>query len=146
MEKYGFVVGLEGNQALVDVIRPGECGDKCNGCAGACEVKSMTVRVTNTQEAHIGDRVELSLAPVHFVQYTFMLYTVPLFAFIIGVFGGYSLQPVLGWLNRDAFSLMLGFVMMLVTYALISFWAKFQSQSKGMALQIKNVYKKENML
>jgi sigma-E factor negative regulatory protein RseC len=144
MEKMGFVVALEDHKALVNVIRPSECGDKCSGCAGACEIKTMIVKVENTYQAVIGDRVELQLAPTQFVKLTFLLYTVPLIAFVLGVFIGYSQYEVIGISNADVTGLVLGFLMMLMTYFIIN--KVVSSSKKGDALTMTSVIRKNDVI
>ncbi|MCK8059649.1 MULTISPECIES: SoxR reducing system RseC family protein [unclassified Fusibacter] len=144
MEKTGFVVGIEDQRALVNVIRPSECGDKCSGCAGACEIKTMVVKVDNTLEAQVGDRVELSLAPTQFVKLSFLLYTVPLITFVLGVFIGYSQAGVIGIAGGDVTGLGLGFTMMIATYVIIN---KLVGRSKkGDALTMVGVIRKNDII
>lgn len=128
MDKSGLVVKVTGDVAFVSVIRPSECGDKCDSCAGSCNVKSMVVEVPNSLSAQVGDQVELRMQSANLVRLSFLMYTVPLMAFVIGVIGGYGLAPTLG-LNSDVLGLGVGFGVMVLAYFAISAW--MQSRAKG---------------
>lgn len=144
MEKIGFVVGLEENRALVNVIRPSECGDKCSGCAGACEIKTMIVKVENTHQAVVGDRVELKLQATQFVKLTFLLYTLPLIAFVTGVFIGYGSYDKIGLASADVSALLLGFMAMLFTYFILN--KVVNTSKKGDVLTMTNVIRKSDII
>jgi sigma-E factor negative regulatory protein RseC len=123
MQKNGFVIRVEGECAFVSVLRPSECGDKCSNCSGSCNLKEMIVEVPNRLNAAVGDRVELKMMPEQLVRLTFLLYTMPLLIFVIGVFLGYSVAGSFG-LSEDLTGLLLGFSSMILSYLLLNLWLK----------------------
>lgn len=145
MEKSGLVVKVEDKLAFVSVIRPSECGDKCDSCSGSCNIQSMVVQVENTLAAQVGDQVELKMLSANLVRLSFLMYTVPLVAFVIGVVVGYSFAPNLG-LSSDLLGLAGGFMAMVLAYVGINGWMKSRAQAGETILSMVRCYRKGEMI
>lgn len=142
MQKNGIVIGLEDKLALVDVLRPSECGDKCSNCSGSCNVKTMIVKVDNILNAKVGDNVTLELTSTEFVKSTFVLYTLPLMAFVIGLFAGYSVaipDPNIG-------ALLGGFGFIAIAYILINITTKNKVSNQGELLRMADIVRRDNVI
>lgn len=142
MQKNGIVISLEDKLALIDVLRPSECGDKCSNCSGSCNIKTMIVKVDNTLNAEVGDSVTLELTSTEFVKSTFKLYTLPLMAFVIGLFLGYGVAIP----NQNIGALLGGFCFMVIVYVLINITTKNKVNSEGELLRMANVVRRDNVI
>lgn len=137
MDRTGEVVGLRGSKAQIEIRRMSECGDKCTTCAGGCDTPSMIVEVDNRLNAQRGDFVVLE-APEHVVvKSTFILYTIPLIDFVIGVWVGMKLLAPRLPIDPELTGILTGFVFIAISYVGIS-WIK----KKDEILVMQSVLKK----
>lgn len=145
MEKNGFVIKVEGPLAHVSVIRPSECGDKCDSCSGSCNIQEMVVTVQNRLAANVGDRVALEMQSVQLIRMSFLLYTVPLIALVIGVALGYFLAG--NWsLPADFVGLGFGLIAMAMAYVLVNRILHFSAKGGEEILTMVRCYHKEDIL
>jgi len=145
VEKNGFVISVVGDIAHVSVIRPSECGDKCSSCSGSCNVQSMVVQVSNTLSAHVGDRVELSMQSAQLVKLSFLLYTVPLLCFVLGVFIGYA-QAEANGLSGDFIGLGAGFLSMILSYIGVNTIMKRMTKASDSILTMVRCYQQGDVI
>lgn len=146
MEKNGIVIRVEGDIAHVSVVRPSECGDKCNSCAGSCDTNMMVVEVKNRFDARVGDQVELQMMNGQLIKMSFMLYTVPLAAFIAGIFIGYSQPGFLGINQPDVVAISTGAVFLVGSYWLVNQWLKRSSAKGETILTMSRCYHQSDLL
>ncbi len=121
MNKIGLVVKTEKGTADVMVVRSGACGGKCSSCAG-CESKPLTVNLPNTIDATVGDRVEIVADANRILQFTVMMYAIPIALFIGGVVATYVTLETRFPESVELYSLLggvVGFVLSLVILRLI---------------------------
>lgn len=121
MEKQGIVVDLQGNKAKVEIKRMTECGDKCTTCAGGCNTPSIVVEVENKLNARRGDYVILEAPEFSVMKSTFVLYTIPLIDFVIGVFIGLKLFSKFLPLDAELTGVLTGLVFLGASYVAIAF-------------------------
>lgn len=145
MEKSGFVVEVKGDIAHISVLRPSECGDKCSNCSGSCNEQSMVVQVSNTLSAQVGDQVALSMQSAHLIKLSFLLYTVPLIAFVLGVLIGYS-QATAHGISGDFVALGAGFASMLIAYFGINFWLRHNAKTSETILTMVKLYRQGDLI
>lgn len=82
MSETGIVVGLHGDQAIVEM----EASKECESC-GACRYTStgrMVAPVHNTLDAKIGDTVRIDIEPRMVVEAALIVYVLPLAMFFTG--------------------------------------------------------------
>ena len=121
MNKTGRIIGVNQNRAIVQIDRTGECGDKCAGCSGGCDIPTIEVEVENTLDAKKGDYVNIVMEHKTLISSSFILYTIPLIAFILGVFIGVKSSNYYMFGDDEIIGLITGFLALIITYSLISF-------------------------
>ena len=89
MTNRGKIKSVDGEFAVVSVVREGSCGDNCAMCS-ACKYKTVDVKAYNTLNLNVGDYVE-------FESNSLFVYLGLLILFIIPV-----LFPICTYLLFDA--------------------------------------------
>ncbi len=91
LEQEGHVVGLEGDDALVQVARTSSCGscESKGGCGtGALSSlfsdRAITLKVANSLGVRAGDRVVLGISEGALVKGSMMVYLLPLVGLLLG--------------------------------------------------------------
>lgn len=120
MNKTGVVIRKDMNKAVIQIERTGECGDKCASCSASCKVPNMEVEVENTLDAEIGDYVNISIGKKTLITSSFILYTIPLISFILGVIIGYNISVYYKLADGELVSIGLGFLTLILSYFIIS--------------------------
>ena len=77
----GIVKKLDGNLAVVSVIRRDSCGGNCSSCGG-CEKKEAVTYAENRINAGVGDRVRLESDSKRVLGVAFLLYILPVIVFV----------------------------------------------------------------
>lgn len=131
MNEIGFVKGIEGDTAHVIFRRKSGCGDDCGSCAGGCSADLMTVDVKNILNASAGDMVEVSMEEKYFYKAMALVYGFPLLMLMVGVAVGNSLFAMAGIEGHELFGVMLGFLLMAISYLIISRIDKKISKNKN---------------
>jgi positive regulator of sigma E activity len=96
MGETGVVVGVQGEQALVEL----EASKECESC-GAClytETGRMVAPITNSLQAGVGDVVRIAIEPKLVLAAAFIVYMMPIIFFFLG----YGLSLWLGHLLNQA--------------------------------------------
>jgi sigma-E factor negative regulatory protein RseC len=105
----GRVVRLEGEIAYVRFEVPLGCAVCASKeMCGALSAGGKLIGVRNTVHAEVGQRVELSLRPSAVVTASFLLFIVPVVAFLAGIIGGYALADQFGWQAKEWVGLVIG--------------------------------------
>ncbi len=146
MVKNGLVIQIVGEMAHVSVVRPSECGDKCNSCAGSCNTNMMVVEVKNRFDAKVGDSVELQMQNEQLIKLSFMMYTAPLIAFILGLFIGYSQPGFLGINQPDVVAIGTGALCLVGAYWVVNRWLKRSSAKGETILTMSRCYHQSDLL
>jgi sigma-E factor negative regulatory protein RseC len=132
-EKEGMVTAIEGEYAIVKVIRSSSCGH-CPS-AGSCHIESdreILVKAKNNAGAKVGQRVQLFLAPGSILAASFLLYVIPLFGLILGaVAGKIFLAQVFPSLSSELLAAGSGLVTMTGTFAGIRFYDRHRRSKES---------------
>jgi len=90
MHEEGSVYGLDGEMALVRVMR----GTACDDCmsSGACKTlgggREMEMEALNIAGAAVGDRVRVEIPSSSVTRMAFMVYLIPVFSMVLGAILG----------------------------------------------------------
>lgn len=121
MRKTGIIVRKDKDKVFVQIDRTGECGDKCESCSASCDIPKMEVKVDNILGAKVGDYVSIVAKERSLISSSFILYTVPLIAFIIGVVLGVKISAYYMLSEGELVGLGIGFLSLLISYLIIKF-------------------------
>ncbi|TYC88345.1 SoxR reducing system RseC family protein [Acetobacterium wieringae] len=83
MKEIGTVRSLRGNSAEVEIKRNSACGD-CGACHISKDQSVMLTTAKNTVNAKNGETVEVEMQFVNVFVAAFIMYGIPLVAFILG--------------------------------------------------------------
>lgn len=108
------VVAVEGTHAWVETRRKAVC-DGCSvqkGCGSGIISrlfnKRARLRVANTLDARVGDRVVLGMDDGTLVRNSFAVYMMPLVWMLLGALGGQTLGTALQWAYVDGVTALFG--------------------------------------
>jgi sigma-E factor negative regulatory protein RseC len=116
MGETGVVVGVQGEQALVEL----EASKECESC-GAClytETGRMVAPIANSLKAGVGDVVRISIEPKLVLAAAFIVYMMPIIFFFLGY--GVSM-----WLGRvlnqapETFGMVGGGLFLIASFVLV---------------------------
>lgn len=98
MKEIGTVKALRGNNAEVEIKRNSACGD-CGACHVSKDQSVMLTTAKNSVNAHSGETVEVEMQFANVFVAAFIMYGIPLIAFILGSCVAYYLVDALsiGW-------------------------------------------------
>ena len=88
MIETGRVIKTEGNIAFIELEKRTACG-YCH----ACDMKqgANILKVVNTKEARVDNKVQVSISEWNMVKIAFLVYIVPLILFVIAYLAGDSI-------------------------------------------------------
>jgi len=120
MQQQVTVIAVEGRDAIVHGNRASACGD-CAGKTSCSTMGSWTerfieLRLKNSIEAEIGDRVLLEVPDSAVMKIAFRLYALPMLAFVIAGLGIRSLATWMGWPEVEMIAALSGFAAVLAYY------------------------------
>lgn len=118
MAEVGTVIDKDGDLLIVRLERQEACA-KCRACTAGLKKEDMIMRAKNLCGAAVGDNVEITLESVDFFKAMVIMYGIPFVMFLAGVFAGYFGSIRLGMGNNELIGFVLGFALVLLTYALI---------------------------
>jgi sigma-E factor negative regulatory protein RseC len=117
VEQIGQVVDIKNDRVVVMVRRHDVC-DKCGGCGAAISGSGENfVEAMNTVNAVVGQTVKVSLDTMYVLKASFMVYIVPVFALLLGIYAGQVLDGAFGILAR--FDIILGVVFLVGSYLIV---------------------------
>lgn len=115
------VVEVKNNLAKLEIRRVSACGESCSSCKGGCAPTNTFVDAVNTIGAKVGEYVEVEMSTKTFLNAVAITYGLPLIMLVIGIFSGNALANNLGvQVNSDLAGVILGFVLMALSYIFIS--------------------------
>lgn len=123
MKNSGIVTKVDGDYLEIISMRASACGDSCENCHAHCESKPEKIKVINTIDAKLGDRVELEINSAKVLAYMGLVYGIPLIVFVVTIIIAFS---ILGE-EKQLFSLLFGILSLIITYLLIK---KIDSSAK----------------
>lgn len=139
MEKIGYVIAESNGKVILDLKRTGSCGDKCNTCKSHCEIPSVQVEMDNVLNVKRGDFVEVGMNTTELVKSAFIIYTIPLIMFILGISISVKVLQARGIINYEIYSLVIGLFVLAITFSAIRFFTNHSSESQSSILHMKKV-------
>lgn len=118
LKKTGLVIGVEQDLAKVSVMRQSSCGGECSSCSGCGDSKPTIVKVKNEVDAKIGDLVELQ-GSSNILKLTFMLYSIPLILFVVGLVAGAIVFKNKGYANYEIISFIIGIASLVISFLIL---------------------------
>ncbi len=70
MEKYGTVTNISGGYIDVTIQRDSACGDNCAACGLCGNSREMTLRLKNTKDFKVGDKIRLMSNDKSFLKHS----------------------------------------------------------------------------
>ncbi len=118
----GIVVGIYGGNAKIKSRRSEAC-DHCeaqDGCRvmGGASGKEMFFEVENTLDAKMGDQVKVRVSDKAFLKAIFLVYVIPMIAFMGGAVLGQEFGLARGY-DPSASSAIMAFGLMALTFSIV---------------------------
>ncbi len=143
MEERARVVSTDGNIAKVTLKRSSACGESCAQCKGGCAPGNTYVEVKNLIGARVGQEVVIEMKTGIFMSAVLITYVFPLIMLFIGIAIGASFNPPFGLsLSKDSYGLILGFSLMIVSYAVASMIDKKYKRSGKVSFTLTKIIDK----
>jgi len=122
MKEIGTVKALRGNNAEVEIKRNSACGD-CGACHVSKDQSVMLTTAKNPVNAKCGETVEVEMQFANVFVAAFIMYGIPLIAFILGSCVVYYLVDALslGW-DQVLTSFLAGISLTAITYLVIRYF------------------------
>ncbi|AFA48948.1 SoxR reducing system RseC family protein [Acetobacterium woodii] len=119
MKEIGTVKALKGKNAEIEIKRNTACGD-CGACHVSKDQSVMLTTANNPIKAKIGETVEVEMEFANVFVAAFIMYGIPLVAFVLGSSGVYFLVGALniGW-DQVVSSFLAGICLTAVAYVVI---------------------------
>ncbi len=120
MNQQGYIIEIVDNiTAKLKLKRHSACAS-CGKCATTSEEKDIIVEVDNTIGAKVGDRVEVNMETINVLKATFIVYTIPLIALLIGTVGTfYGLNAVNFNGNIEIISAIVGLIFTIIVFLIL---------------------------
>lgn len=140
MEKIGFVKSIDGNAAIIEIVRYGACGDRCSSCKGGCETRAMHVRVNNNLNLSVGQLVKLHSESKKLIKAVMLVYVMPLIVMILGIVLGMMGAEYFGFTDmKEPIAVGVGIFSLLLSYLILGYIDKKIKKNKEMELTISEV-------
>ncbi len=126
MEQYGVVLKTEEGLATVKLQRHLTC-ENCGRCGilSGSDKRELIVKAINQAQAKTGQRVMMETDHRQVLFISFMLYIVPLMAFVASIVVSYRIVSITGFqVNNELLAIGFGLLAMTVVYLLIRIWDK----------------------
>ena len=120
MKETGFVKSVDGEFCTCVTKRKSACGENCATCKATCSSREHTFVAKNIIGANAGDEVVIELATSSVLKSAFLVYILPLAAFLIGF--SYFFNSGKSELTSAAWGLVLGGAM----WVLAGFYGKYK--------------------
>jgi len=142
VEQVGIIKKTFGNQAEVVVRRTSGCGGNCESCGGcSAETAYLTVVLKNDVGAKAGDLVEIEAKPQKILKYTFIVYMIPFFMLLMGIFLGVSFFKSVGNSNYEILGFGVGMLFLAISFGIIKLIDKYVNKREENPLEIKRIIK-----
>lgn len=99
-------------------MRQSACGGECSSCSGCGDTKPTIVKVKNEVDAKIGDLVELQ-GSGNILKLTFMIYSIPLVLFVVGLVAGAIAFKNRGYANYEIISFLIGIASLVISFLIL---------------------------
>lgn len=133
IEEEGIVIQIFDEKARVRTTK----SSACEGCAAAsfCHPEKgseMIIEVINPINAKVGERVKIGLKPGVYLKASFLVYMVPIIAFIIGAIIGKELAAsFLHTKDPDLWAIIGGAVLLIPTFTLMRLYNRKIEKDKS---------------
>lgn len=122
MKETGVVKSVEGELCTCTVMRKSACGENCATCKAVCSSREHTFVARNLAGAKAGDSVIIEMGTKKVLYSAFLVYILPLVAFILG----FSYINGLG--KSELESAVWGLVLGAAMWLLVSFYGKYKKE------------------
>lgn len=120
VSQIGIVRKTDGKQAEIEIARGTSCGEKCSSCKIGCSGTGIIVKLDNTIDAEVGDRVRIETKASNIIFSAIFVYLVPVIMMVMGmVFGSRLMQKAFPGINPDTTGLMFGITALIIFYFLL---------------------------
>ena len=92
MKRIGELTSLENGRMTVTFCHMEHCSD-CHGCEGGQSSATLDLSAKGFPGVHTGDFAEVEMPTGNVVKASFLVYFLPIAAFMLGLFLGYTLFP-----------------------------------------------------
>lgn len=142
MKELGTVKELNGKNAVVEIKRNSACGD-CGACHISKDQSIMLATAKNPINAKSGETVEVEMEFVNLFFAAFIMYGLPLIAFLIGTSFSYFLVDVLypNW-DQVLTSFLTGIFLTVITFLVIRFFdqkGRFKSKYQPIITRVVDI-------
>jgi len=145
MKQMGVVVSTEGSTARVSIERHSSCGS-CSACKMGQEDAKVEINATNGVKATVGQWVTVDMEDQDVLAAAFMVYVIPLFALLAGIFVGNFIFTALGVEKFiDIYAALFGFATMAIAFLRLKMKEKTLKHNKRFLSQIIEIVDVENM-
>lgn len=127
-ESIGRVIKIENGQMLISMKRDSACGS-CESCAAGCESKEHIIKAKPRANYEVGDLVSIKVDSRKMLRGVMMVYLVPLFAFLLGIFASNYIFSKFSFKVQDFYSIIIGVVLLLISLVIVKAYDK--KYSKG---------------
>ncbi len=118
MREIATVIKTEKNKAVIRVERSTACGE-CGKCMVGKKNLNIDATVDNILNAKVGDSVVAEMQLGGILSASWIMYAIPLLAFITGALLGYFVVADMIPMNKDLCGFALGMVLTSASYLLI---------------------------
>lgn len=143
MEQVGVIRKTVGDKVEVEVKRFSGCGGSCSSCSSSCsaETSTLTVRINNHIGAKVGDLVEIKAKPKKILKYTFIIYMIPFFMLVMGIFIGVNYFKAIDKSNYEILGFGVGMVFLAMSFLVIRLVDRYINKKEGNLLEITRIIK-----
>ncbi|WP_286315590.1 SoxR reducing system RseC family protein [Romboutsia ilealis] len=120
MNQHGYIVEIvDSVTAKFKLKRHSACAS-CGKCATTSEEKDIIVEVDNTIGAKVGDRVEVNMESVNVLKASFIAYTIPLLALLLGTVGTFYFLKMISITNNiEIISGLVGLIFTFISFLIL---------------------------
>ena len=116
MEEIGKVIKEENGIAVVEITRKSACGENCASCGAHCADRAHTAEAINEIGAVCGDTVRVILPGKKLLSAAFLVYILPLFAFLLGYLVSEAASA------DELYKIISGFLAMCICFAILKIY------------------------
>ena len=113
---------VKGGKTTVLIRQSSACGENCAMCSAKCKEREFETEVINTQNAQPGDSVIIETPSRIVIACAFLVYIVPLAAFIIG----YAIISQIT--NSEVLCVLFAFLLFILTFIILHYYDKKRNQ------------------
>ncbi len=121
MIEKGKVLGIRDGEATIELAETEHCRS-CNICSSLGERKKREMRIEAVEGLEEGQEVTIEIESKAVLKAGFLVFIMPLLMFIVGALIAEKVFGLLGvGIGKDAGAFLLGFLFLIVTFAIVYF-------------------------